>query len=252
MKVADIKDKPPDILIYGPAGVGKTAIVSQMAGGYIMDFDDGMLTARNLDDKFKPLRHLVEFDTFVDENPANPSAWMNARKKINSVVKAVHEGKWEYDAFGIDSLTGMAKCIQLYVMHNAGDSFKQPQIQHWGMMVREMERVLTELRALKVLRVSTAHETAIETGGISCFTPRSITKPHSIDTLMWLFDEVWHAELRRAGQGKINFVVTGKPSSVYRCRTRSVLRDDVVHNEIGLVGLLEKIGYKYEKEKKWQ
>jgi len=246
MKAVDLKNKPPNILLYGPAGTGKTGLVSQMKDAYIMDFDDGMLTARNMEDDFSSLRQNAEFDTFLDENPAKPRAWLDAKKKVQSIVEEVQKGTWKYKAFGIDSLTGVAKCAQLYVMYAAGDSFMQPQIQHWGMMVREMEGMLTRLRAMKVLKISTAHEMAIETGGVSCFTPRSITKPHSIDTLMWLFDEVWHTELRRAGQGKINFMVSGKPSPSYRCRTRSVLNCDIIHNKIGLAGLLEKIGFKYE------
>lgn len=251
MKADDLKNKPPNILLYGPAGTGKTALVSQASNGYMMDFDDGMLTARNMEDEFSNLRKNIEFDTFLDTNPEKPKAWLEAKKKVQSIVELVQAGKWEYDAFVVDSLTGMAKCASLHVMNGAGDPFKQPQIQHWGMMVREIESMLTRLRAMKVLKLTTAHELAIEHGGADCFTPKSITKPHSIDTLMWLFDEVWHTELRRAAQGKINFIVTGKPSSSYRCRTRSSLSVDVVHNEIGLAGLLEKIGFKYNtKEKK--
>ena len=256
MKPKDIKNKPPNILLYGPAGSGKTALVAQASGGYLLDFDDGMQTAKSMDDKFRSIRHEIEFDTYVDENPAKPHAWLDARKKIQSVVKLVQDGKWPFDAFIIDSLTGMARSIQLHVMGCAGDAYKKPEIQHWGSMVQEMETALTMIRAIKVLRMTTAHELLVERTAekslvpvVDYITPLSVTRKHSIGKLMWLFDEVWYTSLKRAAQGKVHFVVDAKPATSHRCRTRSGLTQDVIMNEIGLVGLLKTIGFDYKAKK---
>jgi archaellum biogenesis ATPase FlaH len=252
MKPKDIKNKPPNILLYGPAGSGKTALVAQATNGYLFDFDDGMLTAKTVNDKFRPLRWEIDFDSYVDENPAKPHMWIEARKKLKSIVEQANAGKWKHDALIIDSLTGMARCIQLHVMSCAGDSYKKPEIQHWGSMVQEMETALTMIRAVRVLRLTTAHELLVEKQAtkslvpvVDYITPLSVTRKHSIGKLMWLFDEVWYTSLTRGAQGKMNFTVDSKPATSHRCRTRCGLVQTVVHNEMGLVGLLEKAGYKY-------
>jgi len=255
MKVESIKDRPPNILFYGPVGTQKTALVSQASNGYLFDFDGGMKIALTIDDKFKHLRHNIEFDTYIDENPMQPNQWLLARKKLMSIVEQVQKKTWKYDAIVIDSLTGMAKAIQLYVMSYAGDSFKKPEIQHWGAMIAELERALTLLRACKVLRLVTAHELPIErikSGNIIPFvdhtTPLSVTRPHSDSKLAWLFDEVWYTSIRRGAAGKNDFVVDGGTSNINRSKSRGGLIKPVVHNEVGLAGLLKVVGFSYEGE----
>ena len=245
MKAKDIINKPPHVLIYGPIGTQKTSLVSQASNGYMLDFDDGMITARDLKDKFTSLRQNIEFDIFVDEDPSKPKAWLAARKKIQDIITLSQTGKWKYDAIIIDSLTGMAKVIMLHVMSCAGNSYKKPEIQHWGSMVQEMEVALTMLRAIKTLRLTTAHELSLEVAGADCFTPMSITKGHSTQKLMWLFDEVWYANIRKGARGVTSFLVGGKPSGSHRTRTRSGLIEDVNQDELGLKGILSKINYKY-------
>jgi len=245
MKAQEIlkSKKPPSILLYGPPGTQKTALVSQASGGYLLDFDDGMKTAATLKDKFFDLRNAIEFDTYNDVTPQKPRAWMDARKKIEMLVNESAAGRLKYDTIVVDSLTGMAKAIQLHVMASAGSVYRRPEIQHWGMMVHEVETALTMLRSIRTLRLVTAHELISEKNENDIFSPMSITKRHSINKLMWLFDEVWHTLIIR---GKTpNFIVSGRSSSSIQCRTRSGFNEDFCHNDVGLVGLLKKIGYNY-------
>ena len=97
----------PSILIYGPAGTGKTALVSQAKDSYMFDFDNGMRTAALLDDKFTPLRHNCEFDTYVDANPESPNMWLKASTKIAEFSRLSAQGKLPYKAIIIDSHTGL-------------------------------------------------------------------------------------------------------------------------------------------------
>lgn len=256
MKATDLKNEYPNILIYGSAGTGKTALVSQASRGYMLDFDGGMMTAKTLVDSFSGARKSMEFDTFVDENPEKPRAWMAARKKLQSIVKECQAGTWKYDALVIDSLTGLIKAATLHVMSCVGDIFMKPRIQDYGSIVQEAEIALTMMRAVKTLRLTTAHELVVEkieekkiTPTVDYITPMSATRRHSIGKLMWLFDEVWYATIQRGAANKIDFVIDAKPATSHKCRTRSNLPGNVVHNEIGLVGLLEKVGYKYEMNK---
>jgi len=254
MKAKDLKGRAPNILIYGPVGTQKTALVSQAKNGYLFDFDNGMMIALMLDDKFKELRHSIEFDTYCDENPMHPKAWIDARKKMADIVRQVQSKTWKYDSIIIDSLTGMAKAIQLHVLNCTGDSFKHPKIQDWGAMVTELERALTLMRACNVLRIVTAHQMPIETvkenaifPTLDHITPLSITRPHSESKLSWLFDEVWYSSVKAGARGVTNFIVDGRTNNTTRSKTRGGLLEAVVHNDIGLAGVLEKIGYKYGK-----
>jgi len=242
-------NRPPNILIYGRAGTFKTALVSQASNGYLFDFDDGMRTAATLQDKFTPLRQGIEFDTFVDKNPKQPKAFMNAKKKLLEISALCAKGQWKYDACIIDSLTGMCKSCQLQVLGSAGNSFKRPEIQHWGMMVNEIENMLTILRSLNVLTIVTAHIMSDEIDAVSKVFPMSITKKHGENKLTWLFDEVLYSRARSKGQGKYDMIVTGQGTGSIEARTRSGLPKNFVHNDCGLVGVLKAMGYSYGKKK---
>jgi len=262
MKAQDIikQNYPPSILIYGTAGTGKTALVSQLEGGYLFDFDRGMRTAAKLQDKFFEKRNRIEFDVFRDENPMQPTSYQLAVAKMLNITHASAQGKWKYDACVIDSLTGLCQAAQLQIQAAGGDAFKKMEIQNWGSLITEVEKVLVLLRSLRILTVVTAHVDWIEQkkvvrgkptleSEITDIFPSSATTKHGLKKLMWLFDEVLYADQRPAGGGKISYRVTGNPTEVIKARTRSQI-GTIVHNEIGMVGLLEKMGYRYGEEKK--
>lgn len=249
MKAQELRNrnKPPNLLLYGPPGAGKTALSSQASGGYMFDCDDGMRTALTLDDKFSPLRQAIEFDIYVDDNPEAPRAYTDVKNKLLSIRKLVAEGKWPYNACVLDTITGLCRSIQLHVMSCSGGAFKIPKIQHYGQMVNELESILTILRSINVLTVVTAHEMAVETeaGGV-LIRIMSATKPHGMNKLPWLFDEVLYCKCRARGQGKFDYIVSGRETSAIMARTRSGIKDDIVINDIGLKGLLERVGYNYK------
>lgn len=246
MKAQDIlkKNTPPNILIYGPAGSGKTALVSQARRGYMLDFDNGMGTAAKLEDKFFDARNEIEFDIFLDAVPAKPDMWLRAKKKLLDISAVVAAGAFKYDAVIVDGLTGMGQCIQNQVMYQAGRPLGKPEIQHWGMMVSEMENALTILRSLNVLVMLTAHELPVLVDDTVVMKILAIGQklPAKIP---WMFDELWYAKTILAAQGKTNYIVSGRSTSSIRCRTRSNFNTDFIHQEVGLVGVLEKIGYHY-------
>lgn len=263
MKAEDIlkRNYPPSILIYGSAGAGKTALVSQLSGGYMFDFDRGMRTAATLKDKFFDARSKIEFDDYRDEDPMKPVAYFGAMKKLREIVTEVGARKWKYDACIIDSLTGMCKAGQLFIQglgdksNPMADPLAKMEVQNWGSLIAEIEKMLTLLRSLKVLTVVTAHidimETKKEGKGVmlgetevAAIHPMSATKSHGANKLMWLFDEVLYADARPAGQNKMNYSVSGTPTLTIKARTRSSI-GTVIHNEIGMKGLLEQMGYHY-------
>ncbi len=249
MKAKDLLDmnKPPSLCIYGPAGSGKTALVSQASGGYMLDFDGGMRTAVTLKDQFTPLRQQIEFDIYVDQTPTTPKMYVEAKQKLMKISQMILVKKWPYDCIVIDSLTGLCRAAMLHVLGCSGDSMRVPQIQHYGQAVNAIESVLTILRSLNVPILVTAHEQLIETDSGNLIRILSATRPHGMNKLPWLFDEVLHMKVRPKGQGKIDYIVSGRSSASIATRTRSGIQSDIVINEIGLKGLFELVGYKYGK-----
>ena len=262
MKAQDLikQNYPPSVLVYGKGGTGKTALVSQLAGGYMFDFDGGMRTALSLKDKFSDARHAIEFDIYKDENPYKPKKFHEAMGKLLDIVQKCSAGKWEHDACIIDSLTGLCRASQLYEQAAQGDPFKKMEIQDWGSLVGDVEKILTLLRSLKVPVVCTAHVDFLEKAKlnwkgkpipgeteITDMFPSSATKKHGLKNLVWLFDEVWISDKKPAGGGKWSYGIDGEGDSVRIARSRSGIKT-IVHNDIGMVGLLERMGYVYGKK----
>lgn len=266
MKPSDLlkMNYPPSILIYGFAGSGKTALVSQLSGAYAFDFDSGMKTAATLKDKFFDARQKIEFDVYKDENPLKPIKYFEAMKKIKSIVEACAKGEWKHDACVLDSLTGLCTTAQLYIQslgdksNPMRDSLAKMEIQNWGSLVNEVDRFLLLLQSLRVPVIVTAHLDWVEKKKdskmlgeteITDMFPSSATKKHGLKKLMSHFDEVWYADVRPAGGGKLNYRLTGKAVGIIKARTRSSF-DAVIHNDVGMIELLKMIGYHYPPESK--
>ncbi len=258
MKPSDLlkQNIPPVICIWGPAGTSKTALIAQMRKGYVADMDGGMRTAATLHDKFFDIRQEIEFDTFIDKPPATPVAFLNAKKKLLAIAKQRSEGTCPYDGVGLDSLTGLCRSAQLHVLatiapdkYSSPDMFNVPVLKHYNHIVNAVESILTILRSLGVLVIVTAHESMIETKDDILIRIMSATKNHGANKIPWLFDELWYAKKRLMGQGKLDYIVGGSGSTAISTRTRSGLNTDVVHNDIGLVGVLKKIGFNYGEQK---
>lgn len=252
MKAADLakQNKPPNVLIGGPAGSGKTCLVAQASRGYLMDWDGHMKTVLQVKDKFSPLRGQIEFDEFVDEvtmKDGKPtlksSRYLDGKSKLLECARLASEGNWPYDALITDTITGLCRSIQLHTMSCAGNPFKKPQIQDFGSFINELESILTIIRSMPVLKITTAHEMVIFGNADQQISTRlmSATKPHGANKLAWLFDQVLMAKKRFRGQGKVEYIVTGRHEIA-----KGPINIDVVHNEIGLAGILEMLGYKYQ------
>ena len=141
MKPTDIltQNDPLSILTFGDAGSGKTALWSQLSGAFCFDFDNGMRTAAMLKDKFFDARQKIEFERYVDANALKPVAYMRAKKKLMEFVGMAAAGKSPFDAFILDSLTGMCRAAQLAVqaLGDKNNPMKDPlakmEIQNWHM-----------------------------------------------------------------------------------------------------------------------
>lgn len=253
MKAKDLKDlnKPIKVLLHGGCGNGKTALISQLSNGYLMDLDAGMLTALKLKDKFTKYRHEIEFDTFQDESFRNPQGWNKFYAKLLKIAELTNKGKWEYDALGIDSMTGITQLIRHHVMFSkVGDALAEPLREHWGMMVNCMEAVCSIIQTLKVPVFITAHDCTVYTEDSVEYKVLSMTKNHG-EKIPWMFDEVWLSQIKKIGVKRC-FTVSGIGTASREAKSKMNLGKDVDHTEIGLPGIFKIIDYKYDFDKPWR
>ena len=254
MKAKDLKElnHPPKILLHGDAGNGKTGLVSQLSNGYLMDIDGGMLTALNLQDKFTKYRQNIEFDTFKDESFRNPQGWNKFYAKLLKIAELVNKNKWEYDALVIDSMTGITQIIRHFVMFSKeGNALAEPKREYWGMMVNCMESVCSIIMTLKVPVIITAHDCTVYTEDNNAeYKVLSMTKNHG-EKIPWMFDEVWLAQIKKKGTKRC-FTLSGIGTAARIAKSKMNLGKDVNHTEIGLPGIFNLIGYKYDFEKPWK
>ena len=260
---------PPTILIYGMYGTGKTALASTLSGAYIFDFNRGLRTAATLKDKFFDVRQQVTFDIYRDDNPLKPTRYAMAKRKLVLIVNSCAQGKIPFevttddgkahlcDAVVVDDLTSLVMAAQLELQKAKGDPMAIMEIRDWMLLENEVTRFLLMLQSLGVVVIVLAHTNTdeerkernpLETN-ITAIFPFSATKKHGKTKLPIHFDEIWYADTRQAGGGKVNYRVTGKPTNVIMARTRSSF-DMVVHNDIGMVGLLKMIGFDYPPQPK--
>jgi archaellum biogenesis ATPase FlaH len=247
MKANDLKDlnDPPKILLHGDAGTGKTALVSQLTNGYLMDLDGGMKTALTLEDKFTKYRHNIEFDTFKDKSFKNARGYELFYAKLLKIADAVYKKTWKYDALAIDSMTGLAQIIKHFVMNTqANDPLAEPKQNHWGAMVNCMESVCAIIQSLEIPVFLTAHDTMVQTDDDVLYRILGMTKNHG-EKIPWMFDEVWLTKVKKKGT-ELEFIVSGKRMASRITRTRTGFTTDVSHKDIGLPGVFEKIGFKYD------
>lgn len=258
MKAKDLKSSDPKILIYGPAGTGKTALVSQASGGYLFSFDSGgMQTALNLQDEFTKYRHSIEFDEFVDTNPDRPSAYRKFKEKLFSFVQQLQrdKDKFPYDALVVDSLTAMGQAAMREVMANVGRTpsksgvaMQGPEIQHWGLAIADLRNMITLLTSLPIMILVTSHDIIQEENDGSVKKRPNALGSKLPSELPPYFSEVWLASVKVKPQRKFDFTVSWMPSSTYETRTRTGVMQELSVVSLGLRGILKEIGYSYNQE----
>lgn len=251
MKACDLVDKgKPTIFIVGKPGCGKTALTSQAGeGAYVFDFDGKMRTTKTLLDRFTPLRQAVEFDTYSDEDPFKPTAFVKAEEKLREFIKKPPK------AFVVDSITGLADAVTKYCMYTLHhDPFGIPSLGTKGQeagdfthMVNTMEKFLTMCRSVKCMFIATAHDGFVELPGKGVIhIINSITRNHGRNKIAWYAEELLFMTVRNlGGANNWHYFLTGRSEDL-PCRTCSSILDSFDVTEEGLPGLLKKMQYSYD------
>ncbi len=219
MKVSELQSKPPKILLYGPAGRGKTALFLTLGErAQLVDLDDNLEVGLGLHDNLREERLKVDVKQYVDSNPRKSSVLRKAKAKIIDIVNDCNKGNYPFDILGLDSLTSLAAAAQDHVMGNSNRFGENPQIQEWGLILNEIENVIKLLRCLPIPVVVIAHETTFVSDDISQVQiaipgqklPGKVTR---------MFSEIWYMRIKSIGQQKSQIFIQTAPTTAITCRS---------------------------------
>lgn len=184
-KDIQIADKPLRILPYGPAGSGKTTFAATSGlKTYFFDFDNGMKTLRGKD---------VEYDTFMDEDLMNPSAY--ARFEVKLIALLQNPASFPAEVIVIDSMTTLQETLLRQIQKSNNSLGKQTSLQEYGIFADKFVDLMSRILAVKKHLIFTAHEQLLvdEQTQEILRVPAVVGKKLAPRVPLW-FDEVYHLE----------------------------------------------------------
>jgi hypothetical protein len=156
----------------------------------------------------------------------------------------------------IDGLTTLMDSVTRYILYNAGklgreltktnnpaDQFKNALSQpEWGLIINEVEQVISLARGLSIPVILTAHS-------VNEITPSGTTRYEiAVPTkalppkLPGYFDEVWYMEAQLGAANSVKRVIRTKVAPMFIARSNSDLPDNI-DTDCGMKEIFKKMGY---------
>lgn len=253
---------PPKILLYGPPGTGKTALSTTMGNGcQVIAIDNRLATCFGLKDELHSDRMSIDMIDCVEAGGVDQAT--SFPKIKNQLIKIVNMGQAPKCEDGtpmtglvIDGLTTMVDSVTRYILYNAGklgrvlpkstnpaDQFKNALSQpEWGLIINEVEQVISLARGLPIPVILTAHSvneiTPAGTTRYEISVPTKVLPPK----LPGYFDEVWYMETQLGAGGVQNRVIRTVGNSMFVARSNSNLPDNTPTSK-GMKELFKKMGF---------
>ncbi len=257
MKVKDLNEKKPygpSIMFYGPLGTGKTGFLSQAGShAYVYDFDDGLRTAKTLQDAFTSQRQELEFDCFYEPNLRGAtglqSTFLKAKAHLIGTLNALVKKEVEpLLIYGLDSITGLVNAVKAMIKTNSGHPERNPSQEEWGLIINELETFMNLFKSLPSIKIVNAHDMAIEDAD-KVVKWRLLCPGRKLPmSVLGLFDDVFYCRILKQAGGRIAYTLSADPSPAAEARTRSSFKGTFDMN-VGLFTLLEKLGYLTKEQK---
>jgi hypothetical protein len=209
-------------LLIGDNGSGKTYFFREMPKPWVADFDGGVASLRGCD---------IEYDMFKDAPPGRKplssqpgiykfgDAYPRFLDRLNEIGKQMDEGNCPYQSLGMDSITTLTQICMNAVLARDSKAGKNPEIQHWGVYMRDMQTLLDQFTSWPLLKVCTAH---VERGKnpITEATELLVLANGKLQALVPIyFDEVYFCEVeseRVDGKQVNKYMLVTKKDALYK------------------------------------
>jgi hypothetical protein len=104
------------------------------------------------------------------------------------------------------------------VMCNSGRPGENPEIQHWGLLLNEIQNIIVLLKSLQIPAIFIAHEMVL-TLDESTVVRIALPGQKLPGAITRLFTEIWYMRIRQTGQGKSEIYLQTSPTSSVTCRS---------------------------------
>lgn len=199
------------VLVYGGSGTGKTIFAGSFPKPYFFDFDNGMLSLQGKD---------IEYDTYIDDNPANPQAFRRFERKIEDFYRQGWEN-FPYETVVIDSITTLQETVMRSIQSVNRSMAKMPTLNEWGNLIDKLQDMLYKVTSLKTNVVVVAHEQILQDDLTSeVMVLPLITGKKLPDRLPLWFDEVYHTRVERGPDRKPSYEMMTVASRKYKAKSR--------------------------------
>lgn len=247
--LADSGVHPPNILLLGEPGSGKTSALATARGPVLIDsFDPGGTNVEHLRDRIDKGEVLVR--RFEKENATKPemfAAW------DSTIQKDLSSGL--IDSLGtyvVDSATMWFECMLNYIVYKAGRKpidagsgnhvLPNPVKKDYGHVLSTAMYLLRAMIASDTCFIMTGHLHRYEDENTGAVTIEPLLSGQLRTKIPMLFDEVWILRTARKGNEVERFITSSK-DGMYTGKTRIGTNKFELREVVDISKLLNKAGY---------
>lgn len=202
------------VLVYGPAGIGKTKLCSTLPNNLIISAEAGLLS-------------LADFDIDVVEINS-----INDLGEVYSYIDTSKEARNKYENLSLDSVSEIAEVLLSKLLAENKDPRKA-----YGELANQMTRIIRKFRDIKGYNVyfsaKMAKITDDESGIINYFPMMPGTQLKQ--GLSYFFDEVFVMRIGKTPNGTKYRYLQTQPDSQYEAKDRSDKLKPIVKPDLSVV-----------------
>lgn len=174
LKASELALSDTRVLLWGPPGSGKTCFAGTLGEKLeLIDLDGNAASLKTFQDQFRNDRLKVEVKQglHADDPPGGQFALMKIKAYILDVAKRCREGKYEYKALCLDSMTTLFEVAKRQVLrtHTSKNQYHDLTLDQgqYQIVFNELLSIFEIMKALPIISILIAHEMTNEIDMVS-------------------------------------------------------------------------------------